>query len=249
MLDSSTSIYTTEKSHYTYWITNTKLQKHYIGVRSSDIPPIHDIGIKYFSSSSEEDFKKDQKINPQDYEYRIIGVFPTKKEAYLNEIELHETYNVGVNLRFYNRANATSTGFSTSGIIPSEETRKKISEAQKNRAPYSKETRKKISDAHKNISEETRKKMSDSAKNRAPHSKETRKKISDAQIGKKRAPYSEETRKKMSEAQKNRAPRSEETRKKISDAQIGKKRAPYSKETRKKMSDSAKKKPPISLRS
>ena len=229
MLDSSTSIYTTEKSHYTYWITNTKLQKHYIGVRSSDIPPIHDIGIKYFSSSSEEDFKKDQKINPQDYEYRIIGVFPTKKEAYLNEIELHETYNVGVNLRFYNRANATSTGFSTSGIIPSEETRKKMSEAQKNRAPRSEETRKKISEAQKN---------------RAPYSKETRKKISDAHKN-----ISEETRKKMSDSAKNRAPHSKETRKKISDAQIGKKRAPYSKETRKKMSDSAKKKPPISLRS
>lgn len=38
----------TKKFHYVYRITNTKINKHYYGVRSSNIEPYKDLGIKYF---------------------------------------------------------------------------------------------------------------------------------------------------------------------------------------------------------
>ena len=75
------------------------------------------------------------------------------------------------------------------GKHPSEETRKKLSEAQKgeNNPMYG-----------KHHSEETRNKMSE-AKKGMQHSEETRKKMSEAKKG---MQHSEETRKKMSEAKK-----------------------------------------------
>jgi hypothetical protein len=106
----------------------------------------------------------------------------------------------------------------------SEETKKKISDANKgeNNPNYGKhrseETRKKLSDANKGkrLSEETKKKMSDAHKGKHP-SEETRKKMSDTKKGKHR---SEETRKKISDAQKGKHC-SEKTRKKMSDAKSG----------------------------
>ena len=170
-------------------ITNTKLQKHYIGVHTSKIPPIHDIGIKYFSSASDKEFKKDQKSNPQDYEYKITGVFPSREEALLNEIELHEAYGVGKNPRFYNLCKATSTGFNRSGTTHKEESKAKISESLKNQ------------------SDENRKKRSDSAKNKPPDTEETRKKKKEAI----RPPFTKEHKINISkaaiEAWKNRKPK------------------------------------------
>lgn len=101
------------------------------------------------------------------------------------------------------------------------------------------ETRKKISDANKGKqrTEEIRKKLSDALTGKQ-HSEETRKKMSDARKGENNPMYgkhfTEESRKKMSNAAKN---RSEEIRKKISDAQKGK---TVSEETRKKLSDAVK---------
>lgn len=166
---SNTVIY--KKYHYTYWITNTKHQKHYIDVRSSKNNPSKDLGLKYFSSSLDEDFMEDQKDNPQDYEYLVIGVFTSRKIASLNEVELHNTYDVAINPRFYNRSKSTSTGFDRSGTIVTEETRKKMSVAKKN------------------MTDETRKKMSDAGKNRPPVTEETRKNMSVCRLGKKRGNY------------------------------------------------------------
>ena len=108
----------------------------------------------------------------------------------------------------------------------SEETKRKISEAQKGKHP-SKETRKKMSEAKlgenhpnygKHCSEEAKKKMSE-ANSGKHHSEETRKKMSEAKLGKNHPMYgkhhSKEARKKMSEARRGKHP-SEETRKKLS---------------------------------
>jgi hypothetical protein len=102
----------------------------------------------------------------------------------------------------------------------SEETKKKMSDAQKGEKNHnygkhpSEETRKKMSDAHKgtHLSEETRKKMSDAKKgennpNYGKHlSEETKKKLSDVNKGENNPNYgkhhSEETKKKMSDANK-----------------------------------------------
>lgn len=93
----------------------------------------------------------------------------------------------------------------------SEETKKKISEANKGEKHHmygkhhSEETRKKISEAKKNISDETRKKLSIVRKGKHP-SEEARKRMSEAHKGKpvpwEGKPRSAEHRKKNSEAHK-----------------------------------------------
>lgn len=93
----------------------------------------------------------------------------------------------------------------------SEDTRKKISEANKGKSAWikvkhhSEETRKKISEARKGmvISAETCRKISESLKGKKL-SDEHRIKLSEAKKGKKRAPFTEEHRRKLSEAAKRR---------------------------------------------
>lgn len=123
----------TKKFHYVYRITNTKLNKHYYGVRSSNIEPSKDLGIKYFSSSSDHEFMNDQKNNPQDYKYKIISIFDSREEAIKLEIKLHAKFNVGINESFYNKSKQTSTKYDTTGttFTLTKEARNKISKALK----------------------------------------------------------------------------------------------------------------------
>lgn len=103
------------KYHYTYRITNIVEHKHYYGTRSSKVKPENDLGVKYFSSSKDIDFIKDQKKNPRNYKYKIIKISKTRKEAIELEIKLHNKFNVGVNESFYNRCKQTSSGWDTTG--------------------------------------------------------------------------------------------------------------------------------------
>lgn len=104
-------------THYTYRITNIKNGRHYYGTRTSKLNiPTEDIGINYFSSSSDKDFMNDQKINPQNYKYKVILIFDTRKQAIQSEIKLHNKFNVGANPRFYNKCKQTSTGFDRAGV-------------------------------------------------------------------------------------------------------------------------------------
>jgi len=98
-------------NYYTYRITNTKINKHYYGYRSTSLLPKDDLGIKYFSTSSDKDFIVDQKINKGDYKYKVIFVYDNKSQALLREIELHQKFNVKDHKAFYNLSNQTSTGF------------------------------------------------------------------------------------------------------------------------------------------
>lgn len=97
--------------HYVYRITNTKLNKHYYGKRSSKILPEQDIGVYYFSSSTDAKFKQDQKVNPHHYKYKVIKTFASSKKAVLYEIKLHNKFDVGKNSRFYNRAKQVLTDY------------------------------------------------------------------------------------------------------------------------------------------
>jgi len=96
--------------HYTYLISNlTPLsgKRYYIGVHSGEIQPEYD---NYYGSSRY--LKADIKIQGQDnFEKIIIKCWATRIQANDHEIELHESYNVKANPLFYNRANATSSGF------------------------------------------------------------------------------------------------------------------------------------------
>ena len=105
--------------HYVYRITNTKLNKHYYGTRTSKKnTPEEDLGKYYFSSASNKEFIKDQKENSENYKYKIIKKFRTRKEAIELEIKLHNKFNVGINESFYNRSKQTSKRFDRTGLRP-----------------------------------------------------------------------------------------------------------------------------------
>ncbi len=115
--------------HCVYKISNIKMLKYYIGKHSGVLPSSEDIGFKYFSCSTDSEFKKDQEKNPNHYKYEILGQFTTSTLAIDYEIWLHNRHNVGVNPSYYNKAKQTSNGFDTTGIKNSKETieRKRIS--------------------------------------------------------------------------------------------------------------------------
>ena len=103
------------KYHYVYRITNKENNKHYYGVRSSKIEPKLDLGIKYFSSSTDKEFINEQKTNKDKFKYKIIKTFDTRKEAELIEVKLHTKFEVQNNDNFYNKAKSTLMGFSVEG--------------------------------------------------------------------------------------------------------------------------------------
>ena len=100
------------KFHYVYRITNTTTDYYYYGSRSTNLSPSEDIGIKYFSSSSNKLFIQDQKENPKDYHYKIVRIFESSREdATELEVQLHKKFDVKNHPKFINKANQTSVGF------------------------------------------------------------------------------------------------------------------------------------------
>ncbi len=189
------------KYHYVYRITNTILNKHYYGVRSSKIEPNYDLGVKYFSSSTDKNFVSEQKENKFMFKYKIIKQFNTRKEANQLEIKLHLKFNVGVNESFYNKAIHTSSGFNREGAITSEETKSKIRDSNIGKK-RTEETKQNISNSKKGriLSEEHKLKISESSKGKLkPKSEEHKLKISVTLKGR---IISQETKNKMSESKK-----------------------------------------------
>ena len=103
------------KYHYVYRITNIVENKHYYGKRSSSINPYNDLGTKYFSSSRDFSFLQEQKLNKNNFKYKVILCFSSSQEAVAFESKLHKKFNVSVNKSFYNKVNQTSSGFDTTG--------------------------------------------------------------------------------------------------------------------------------------
>lgn len=113
-----------QKHHYVYRITNIVENKHYYGVRSSKVIPKDDLGKKYFSSSTDKKFMREQREHPENFKYKVIKVFETRRDAELLEKKLHEKFHVSDNDKFYNRCISTLMGFSVEGTKWSEEHRK-----------------------------------------------------------------------------------------------------------------------------
>ena len=105
----------TNKYHYVYRIKNTQLNKHYYGVRSSKTNPKLDLGIKYFSSSTDKEFIKEQKENKDIFKYKVVKIFQSRKEADEHEIFLHKKFDVKSHKQFYNIVNAGAINFTMTG--------------------------------------------------------------------------------------------------------------------------------------
>ena len=241
---------------YVYKITNTVNNKSYIGI------------------SIHEPEKRRIRDHLSGYGNRIIANAVKKygKDAFTYEIleanvfpellpDLEVAYIEKFNTVAPHGYNLNSGG---DHKIPSEETRRKLSDANRGKT-LSVEHRRKLSEAQKGKthSEATLRKMSEAQKGKT-HSAETRRKMSEARKGeknpnfgktlsvehrrklsevrkgKKRKPHSTETRRKISKANKGK-PRSAETRRKISEANKGEKNPNFGKtpstETRRKLSE------------
>ena len=119
------------KFHYVYRISNVLKNKHYYGKRSSKVEPKLDLGVIYFSSSRDKEFLNDQRINSQNYKYKIIRKFEEVKSALEFEVKIHDRFDVAKNEKFYNKAKQTSSGFDTTGTIRSIELNLRFSEMMK----------------------------------------------------------------------------------------------------------------------
>lgn len=104
-----------KKYYYTYRITNTEENKHYYGMRGTNAQPINDLGVTYFSSSSDKEFIELQLSNPAIFKYKVIRAYTDKEKAIALEVKLHSKLDVGLNKAFYNKAKQTSTKFSIEG--------------------------------------------------------------------------------------------------------------------------------------
>jgi hypothetical protein len=103
--------------HYVYQITNKINGKIYIGSRTSNIEPANDLGKKYFSSSKDKEFQKEQRENPENFIYEVLSIYNNKDDMLNEEIRLHNLYDVGKNPNYYNKSKQTSKNFSTSGRL------------------------------------------------------------------------------------------------------------------------------------
>ena len=97
--------------NYVYQITELSTGMKYIGSRGTNKSIALDDLKSYQSSSSNKEFKRNQRNNPLNYYYEILSYQPTRKDANHAENILHEKYNVALNSLFYNRANAIYNSF------------------------------------------------------------------------------------------------------------------------------------------
>ncbi len=97
-----------KKFHYVYRITDLKSNKHYVGVRSSHRFPTDDIGVIYFTSSKNKDFKTRFKNNPKQFKIKIVKIFNNRKDAIKLEIKYHNRLDVAKHSKFYNKINQQS---------------------------------------------------------------------------------------------------------------------------------------------
>lgn len=103
--------------HYVYEIIEKSSGKRYIGSRTSVLLPENDLGIVYFSSTTDLNFYKRQLSKPDDYEYVILSVYATRIEANAEERRLHELYKVNANDNFYNKVITAINAFNPSGMV------------------------------------------------------------------------------------------------------------------------------------
>ena len=178
--------------HYVYRITFQN--EHYYGSRTSKVQPIQDLGKRYFTSGKlQKHFAKNISL----YKTKIIKVFSNSFDKMVYESYLHQKFNVKKHQSFANKSNQTPYGFDTTGILNTQEQKKKNSlvNSGKNNSFYNKkhsaETRKKMKTAKAfgvhQPTKKTKTKMSAKKKNisTGPFTDERKIKLSKARTGKK----------------------------------------------------------------
>ena len=173
-----------KKYHYTYY-SYEEWGMGYFGSRSCDCLPEEDVN--YFGSFRDKTFKPTQKVI-------LKSDYATRDEAIIDEIILHNFYEVDKNPHFANRAKQTSKKFTTVhmtgeknhfyGKTHSEETRKKISLIHKGKT-INEKTKLAVSKRHKGVplNEEHKEKIKKSLTG-LKRTEEQRKRISEAKKGK-----------------------------------------------------------------
>ena len=191
-------------NHYVYKITNTQNGMYYIGKRSTRLPIEDD---PYMGSGTLIKKVLDE-LGKEAFYKEIIAVFETQYEALeyesslVNEIVVNDPMS-------YNILLGGSRGFDRTSMITTNETKRKMSLANKGRSrrPMKPESIVRRAESQRGLkrSEETREKMREAAKNRKRISEEDREKISERMTGKQRPDLrgkkrSETQRLRMSEA-------------------------------------------------
>ena len=106
-----------KKFNYVYLITELSSNRKYIGVRSCDISIENDLGKIYKSSSSDLDFINRQKVNKNDYTYTLLSNYDNRIEANIEEVRLHNLYEVDINPEYFNIIKATLNKFCPIGMV------------------------------------------------------------------------------------------------------------------------------------
>ena len=120
-------------NHYTYNIINKTNGKYYIGMRSTEVEPKNDIGVNYFGSSCNKEFKQALKEDKSNFIYKVIETYDSKEDAYKGEKRIHQKINVMKDPASYNLRVAGFMGGERLGIVMSEEQKQKISKSMPKR--------------------------------------------------------------------------------------------------------------------
>jgi len=173
---------------YTYHISWTEQNKHYYGVRvANQCSPEEDLWTEYHTSSNIVKSFREEYGEPDII--RIDQTFDTREAAGEYEIQFLTENDCVFSPKWLNMA--AFPLMDNRGKTPSEEHRRKISEALKGKSP-SEETKRKISETLTGItrSEETKRKQAEASKGENHHmygktrSEETKRKISESKKGK-----------------------------------------------------------------
>ena len=107
--------YVDGKYYYVYRITNKSTKRHYYGSRVCSRNPKEDLGVTYFSSSYDKEFIAEQKMNAENFKYKVVKVCLNNVDKQLFESYLHNKFDVGANTSFYNMVKQTVEGFDCTG--------------------------------------------------------------------------------------------------------------------------------------
>lgn len=119
-------------NYYVYKITNLTNNMYYIGSRQTKCDPKDDLGIKYFSSSSNKNFINEQKQNPNEFKYEILSVHNSRMEAFEEEVRIQTELRCLEDDFCYNKSinHVSFTNYSKT-FKCTKETKEKISKAKK----------------------------------------------------------------------------------------------------------------------